>query len=118
MGPRFRADDRLDMRCCMNTLRNTPDASYELTPDQIEIRDTAKKFFMKELHPLQARMDDEDWWPETVMPALGKMGYLGVTVPPEHGGAGLDYLSAGLVAEELAAANASVGLSWLAHANP
>jgi isovaleryl-CoA dehydrogenase len=72
---------------------------------------------MKELHPLQARMDDEDWWPDTVMPALGKMGYLGVTVPPEHGGAGLDYLAAGVIAEELAAANASVGISWLAHDN-
>jgi len=98
-------------------IRNAPAANYELTPDQIEIRDQARKFFMNEIHPLQARMDDEDWWPESVMPALGKMGYLGVTVPPEHGGAGLDYLSAGLVAEELAAANPSVGISWLAHDN-
>jgi isovaleryl-CoA dehydrogenase len=102
----------------MSTLiRNVPAAAYELTPDQIEIRDAAKKFFMKELHPLQQRMDDEDWWPETVMPALGKMGYLGVTVPPEYDGAGLDYLAAGLVAEEMAAANPSVGISWLAHDN-
>lgn len=102
----------------MTTLiRNAPDAAYEITPDQAEIRDQAKKFFMKEMHPLQARMDDEDWWPETVMPALGKMGYLGINVAAEYGGAGLDYLSAGLVAEELAAANPSVGISWLAHDN-
>ena len=100
-----------------SVIRNTSDAAYEITGEQAEIRDQAKKFFMKEIYPLQARMDDEDWWPETVMPALGTMGYLGVTVPPEHGGAGLDYLSAGLVAEELAAANASVGISWLAHDN-
>jgi isovaleryl-CoA dehydrogenase len=102
----------------MTTLiRNAPDAAYEITAEQAEIRDAAKKFFMNEIYPLQARMDDEDWWPETVMPALGKMGYLGVTVPPDFGGAGLDYLSAGLVAEELAAANPSVGISWLAHDN-
>lgn len=98
-------------------IRNASDAAFEITAEQAEIRDAAKKFFMKKLHPLQRRMDDEDWWPETVMPALGRMGYLGVTVPPEFGGAGLDYLSAGLVAEELAAANAAVGISWLAHDN-
>ena len=98
-------------------IRNAPEASWEITAEQAEIREQARKFFMKELYPLQARMDDEDWWPETVMPALGKMGYLGVTIPPEHGGAGLDFLSAGLVAEQLAAANPSVGISWLAHDN-
>jgi len=98
-------------------IRNAADASYEITPEQAEIRDQARKFFRKELYPLQQRMDDEDWWPETAMPAMGKMGYLGVTVPPEHGGAGLDYLAAGLVAEELAAANPAIGLSWLAHDN-
>ena len=100
-----------------NLIRNASDAAYEITAEQAEIRDAAKKFFMNEIYPLQQRMDDEDWWPESVMPALGKMGYLGVTVPPDYGGAGLDYLSAGLVAEELAAANASVGISWLAHDN-
>lgn len=98
-------------------IRNASDAAYEITPEQAEIRDAAKKFFMNELHPLQQRMDDEDWWPETAMPALGKMGYLGVTVPPDYGGAGLDYLAAGLVAEELAAANPALGISWLAHDN-
>jgi methionyl-tRNA synthetase len=65
--------------------RNAADASYELTAEQTEIRDQARKFFMKEIHPLQQRMDDEDWWPDTVMPALGTMGYLGVTVPAEDG---------------------------------
>ncbi|MGH7005272.1 MAG: acyl-CoA dehydrogenase family protein, partial [Alphaproteobacteria bacterium] len=98
-------------------LPNAAAASYEITAEQADIREQARKFFMKELHPFQQRMDDEDWWPETVMPALGRMGYLGVTVPPEHGGAGLDYLSAGLVAEQLAAANPAVRLSWLAHDN-
>jgi isovaleryl-CoA dehydrogenase len=102
----------------MNTLlRNAPTTGYELTPDQIEVRDQAKKFFMKEFHPLQARMDDEDWWPDSVMPALGKMGYLGVTISADYGGADLDYLTAGLVAEQMAAANPSVGISWLAHDN-
>jgi isovaleryl-CoA dehydrogenase len=127
MGPRFRGGDKMGMvrrsgrrepLIPMTTpIRNAPAAGWELTPEQVEIRDQARKFFMKELYPLQQRMDDEDWWPESVMPALGKMGYLGVTIPPEHGGAGLDYLSAGLVAEELAAANAAVGISWLAHDN-
>jgi isovaleryl-CoA dehydrogenase len=100
-----------------SVLRNAGEAAFELTAEQREIQSQARRFFMKELHPLQQRMDDEDWWPESVMPALGRMGYLGVTVPPDYGGAGLDYLAAGLVAEEMAAANPSVGISWLAHDN-
>ncbi len=99
------------------TLANAAAPSFEPSDEQREIKEQARRFFMKEMHPLQARMDDEDWWPDTVMPALGGMGYLGVTVPAAYGGAGLDYLTAGLVAEELAAANPSVGISWLAHDN-
>jgi isovaleryl-CoA dehydrogenase len=100
------------------TLRNAAEtAGYELTAEQRELQAQARRFCMKELHPLQKRMDDEDWWPEHVMPLLGRMGYCGATVPAERGGAGLDYLAAGLVAEEIARANPAIGISWLAHDN-
>jgi alkylation response protein AidB-like acyl-CoA dehydrogenase len=49
--------------------------------DQREIVEQVERFARTELHPLQPRMDDEEWWPEHVFPLLGMNGYLGVTAP-------------------------------------
>jgi isovaleryl-CoA dehydrogenase len=67
--------------------------------------------------PLQRRMDDEEWWPPAVMPALARMGYLGVTAPPALGGAGGDFFASGLIAQALGRANHAVSLSYVAHEN-
>jgi len=66
---------------------------------------------------LNAEMDDTDDLPESVFPTLGKMGYLGLNVPTEYGGAGLDFTSACIITEELTRANAAIGLTFLAHDN-
>lgn len=86
---------------------------FALTAEQAALCDGARKFFMAELHPLQARMDDEDWWPAATFRKVGGMGYLGTTVPVEHGGQGLDYLTAGLLCESMAYANPAFAFSWL-----
>jgi len=52
-----------------------------------------------------------------VMPELGKMGFLGVTVDPAYGGAGSDFFTSGLIAQGLARWNHSVALSYVAHEN-
>jgi isovaleryl-CoA dehydrogenase len=88
-------------------------AQFGLTAEQVEICENAAKYFMAELFPLQARMDDEDWWPAETFRKVGAMGYLGTTVPPEWGGQGLDYLTAGLICETMAYANPSFAFSWL-----
>ena len=54
---------------------------FRLTDEQQEILDQADRFARAELAPLQQRMDDEEWWPPQVMPALARMGFLGVTAP-------------------------------------
>jgi isovaleryl-CoA dehydrogenase len=51
------------------------------------------------------------------MPAIGDAGLLGVTIPVEYGGAGLDLLAGGLVLQGLARWNHAVALSWVAHDN-
>lgn len=98
-------------------LTNAPQPSFGLTPDQQEILDLASGFARDELGPLQLRMDNEEWWPEHVMPLLGKMGFLGVTVSPEEGGAGSDFFTSGLIAQGLARWNHSIALSYVAHEN-
>ena len=101
-----------------DALVNTPPpAPFILTQDQIALKDASERFFMDRFHPLNARMDEEDWWPDEVFPALGEMGYLGLTVAGEFGGQDLDLLTAGLVCEALNKANPAIGLSWVAHDN-
>ncbi|MCZ6859296.1 MAG: acyl-CoA dehydrogenase family protein [Alphaproteobacteria bacterium] len=91
--------------------------SYELSPDQQEILDQVDRFAKDVLHPLSRRMDDEEWWPDEIFPRLGEMGYLGVTVPEEFGGVGLDLMTSGVIAQGLARWNHAISLSWVAHEN-
>ena len=91
--------------------------AFSLAPHYREVLDQADRFARKELHPLLPRMDDEEWWPEHLFPMLGANGYLGVTVPEELGGAGLDCFAQGLVAQAFSRWNANAVLSILAHDN-
>jgi isovaleryl-CoA dehydrogenase len=61
--------------------------------------DAAFRYAKEQLHPLLAKMDDDDWYPPTLMSDLGRDGFVGITAPTEYGGAGLDLFSAALVAE-------------------
>jgi len=96
---------------------NIDSPNYELSADQMELREQALKYFMSDFHPLQERMDNEDWWPEHAFPKLGEMGYLGQTVDEEYGGAGLDYLTSGVISEVMTYANPAVAFSWMGHDN-
>lgn len=90
---------------------------FELTADQRGIYDQAFRFARKELAPLLARMDDEDWCPPQLMKMLGENGYLGITAPEEYGGAGMDLFSAGLVAEAFGYWNHNASFVWGPHEN-
>jgi isovaleryl-CoA dehydrogenase len=54
--------------------------------DESELKslvDHASHYFLDMLHPLQQRMDDQDWFPSDQFRALGEMGFFGITVPEE-----------------------------------
>ncbi|MEQ9037416.1 MAG: acyl-CoA dehydrogenase family protein, partial [Silicimonas sp.] len=103
----------------MNTqLRNdTALPTHFMTDEQQALADQAGKFFMSEFHHLNAEMDDTDDLPSSVFPKLGEMGYLGLNVPTEFGGAGLDFTSACIITEEMSRASAAIGLTHVAHDN-
>jgi isovaleryl-CoA dehydrogenase len=92
-------------------------AQFELSADQRAVLEAADHYARRELYPLAERMDTEEWWPAEAFSQLGAEGYLGITVPQSYGGAGLDLVSAGLVAEAFSRWNHALGLSWLAHDN-
>ena len=87
------------------------------TPEQEEILAVSDRFAQAEFWPLQQRMDDEEWWPPEAMPALARMGFLGVTAPTQLGGAGGDFFTSGLITQGLARWNPAIALSYVAHEN-
>ena len=90
---------------------------FELSDEQREVLDTADEYARNELFPLAGRMDREEWWPADAFAQLGTNGYLGVTVPTTHGGAGADLFTSGLVLQAFARWNHALALAWVAHDN-
>ncbi|MBE2319216.1 acyl-CoA dehydrogenase family protein [Solirubrobacter sp. CPCC 204708] len=88
---------------------------HELTDDQREIRELAKRFADEQIAPHAARWDREHHFPRELFAELGELGLMGVCVPEEHGGAGADFLSYILVLEELSRADAGVGVTVAVH---
>jgi alkylation response protein AidB-like acyl-CoA dehydrogenase len=88
---------------------------HELTDEQREIRDLARRFADEEVAPHAAAWDREHTFPKPVFAQLGELGLMGVCVPEEHGGAGADFLSYVLVLEELSRADAGVGVTVAVH---
>ncbi len=88
---------------------------FDLTLEQDEIRKVAREFAEAEIAPLAAKHDETGEFPHAIMGKLGSLGFMGVVVPPEYGGAGLDYVSYALIVEELNRVDASVGITMWAH---
>ena len=96
---------------------NSGPTSFDLSEEQVAILDAADRFARNELYPLAARMDAEEWWPPDAFAKLGANGFLGVTAPPEYGGAGSDLLTSGLILQAFSRWNHALGLSWVASDN-
>ena len=92
-------------------------SQFSLSKEQDQVFREADRIGREELLPLADRMDKEEWWPEEIMPMLGELGFLGVTIPEKYGGAGLGYLESGLILQAFSRYNHAFGLSWIAHDN-
>ena len=86
---------------------------FDLTADQRLAQEMARAFAEKEIKPRAAEIDRTDEFPRDLYRRMGDLGLLGMTVPPEHGGAGADTLTWAVVQEELARASAAVADSQL-----
>jgi len=87
----------------------------ELTENQIFIRDTIKDFAENNIRPIIMKYDESQEFPMEIMKQLGDLGFLGILVPDEFGGAGLGYVEYALIIEEISKVDPSIGLSVAAH---
>ena len=83
---------------------------FDLTEEQRLIQQTARDFAAREVAPKAAELDKTGRWPTEIVKQMGELGFLGMAVPQEHGGAGMDTLSYALAMEEISAACASCGV--------
>jgi butyryl-CoA dehydrogenase len=74
-----------------------------LTEEQRLLQETARQFARNELAPHAAEWDREARFPAEAVAGLGRLGFMGMVVPPEHGGAGADHVGYALAIEEIAA---------------
>jgi butyryl-CoA dehydrogenase len=83
---------------------------FELTEEQRLIQSTTRDFVAREVAPKAAEFDKTGRWPTEVVAQMGELGLLGVAIPEEYGGAGMDTLSYALAMEEISAGCASCGV--------
>jgi hypothetical protein len=89
--------------------------NIELTENQTVIKNTIREFAEKIIKPVVMQYDESQEFPMEIIQQLGELGFLGMLVPEEYGGAGLGYVEFAIVIEELARIDPSVSLSVAAH---
>jgi butyryl-CoA dehydrogenase len=80
---------------------------FELTDEQRLIRETAREFTDKEIVPVARENDRNERFDTELVQKIADMGFLGAIVSEEYGGRGLDYLSYGLIVEEIGRGDSS-----------
>ena len=87
----------------------------ELNEQQKMIRNMVKEFAEKEVAPIAAELDKKGEYPTKTLEKMAKLGLLGIIIPQEYGGAGLDTISYATVVEEISRKCASTGVITSVH---
>ncbi len=82
----------------------------DLTDEQTMLRDTCRDFARRELLPHAAEIDERGEFPSAQVRGMAELGLLGITVPAEYGGAGMDNVAYALAMEEISAGCGSCGV--------
>jgi alkylation response protein AidB-like acyl-CoA dehydrogenase len=85
-------------------------AIFPLTSEHKMLRDAARDFARKEIAPIAAEFDESGEFPYKTIKKMGEMGFMGIEVPENYGGAGMDTLAYVLALEEICKVDASHGV--------
>lgn len=84
---------------------------FDLDEQQQMIRKMAREFAEKEIKPVASEFDESATFPTDIVKKLGELGFMGMMVPEEYGGAAMDCVSYAIAVEEISRADASVGVT-------
>jgi len=88
---------------------------FDLTDNQKLFKKTIRQFCEKEIKPISDKIDKEEYFPKDLYKKMGRMGLMGMTVPQEFGGAGIDKISYMIALEEISRFCGSTGITVEAH---
>jgi alkylation response protein AidB-like acyl-CoA dehydrogenase len=87
----------------------------DLSPEHVLLRDTIRDFMTNEVAPVVHEHERERRFPTAIVKRLGEMGWLGIPIPEDEGGSGLDTLAYAIAVEEIGRVWGSLGLIVAAH---
>jgi len=88
---------------------------FNLTAEQKLFQKTIREFCEKEIKPIASKIDQEEYFSKDLYKKMGQMGLMGMTVPQDYGGAGIDRVSYMIALEEISRICGSTGLTVEAH---
>src|SRR5512144_2977293 len=88
---------------------------FDLSHEHQLLRDTVRDFMVSEVAPVIDEHERERRFPSDVVRRLGEMGWLGIPIPEDEGGAGMDTLAYAIAVEEIGRVWGSLGLIVAAH---
>jgi alkylation response protein AidB-like acyl-CoA dehydrogenase len=89
--------------------------NFELSSEHIALRDMVRSFVDKEVRPYARQWDEESVFPAKTVARMGELGLMGVMVPEEYGGSGMDTISYSIAVEEIGKGDGSLGLTVASH---
>lgn len=84
--------------------------NFELTEEQLAVRDAAREFAQTELLPGVIERDEKQQFPAEQIKKMGELGFMGMMVDPKYGGGGMDTISYVLAMEEISKIDASASV--------
>ncbi|HEV8697129.1 MAG TPA: acyl-CoA dehydrogenase family protein [Candidatus Limnocylindrales bacterium] len=87
----------------------------DLSPEHALLRDTVRDFMVTEVAPVVEEHERERKFPTEIVKRIGELGWLGIPIPEDEGGAGLDTLAYAIAVEEIGRVWGSLGLIVAAH---
>ncbi|HYO94822.1 MAG TPA: acyl-CoA dehydrogenase family protein [Polyangiaceae bacterium] len=88
---------------------------FELPESHRILRDTVREFAEREVRPHARSWDSEERFPSEIVPKLAELGLLGIKIPEQYGGSGLDMLAYAVCVEEIARVDGSLALTVASH---
>ena len=89
---------------------------FDLTEEQRLLEQSVREWGAREIAPRIRELDREHRFDKNILPQMAELGLLGCSVPAEYGGAGMDYISLGLISEELEYVDTSLRVIMSVHA--